>query len=79
MYDLRRSNELYRQQDYKRKVREKLEGKEDHMINYDNWIVMDEHRRRGWETEDFVECLQCGTYSPKELCSNDCKEAYLTD
>lgn len=79
MYDylLKISNGIHRKLDFKKKLREKLEGSANEIkMNYDDYIVFNEHEQRGWNSEDLVECIQCGTFSAKELCSRSCEIEY---
>jgi len=46
-------------------------------MNYDDWLVEQEHNYRGWNDEDEFECTVCGTPMKKEggTCSQSCFEA----
>jgi len=47
-------------------------------MNYDDWLVWQEHEYRGWNDPEF-ECPQCGTPVEKEFqhCSGTCFEASM--
>ena len=44
-------------------------------MNYDDWLVWQEHEYRGWNDEDKQECHHCGEPCEDTYCSNDCFEA----
>ena len=44
-------------------------------MSYDQWLVDQEHKNRGWDNEK--ECLYCGTPTSKTYCSSGCSQADL--
>jgi len=46
-------------------------------FDYDNLIIKKEHEFRGWDIENYKQCLVCEKLSEKDFCSNDCKSAFL--
>jgi len=47
-------------------------------MNYDDWLVHEEHRHRGWLDPEY-QCSECGKpmHQDKGVCSDICFEASM--